>query len=185
MGDDQLDKVQEKTAAAAITHLVIMGVSGSGKTTLATILTDRLGWPYAEADEFHPQVNIDKMTSGEALTDQDRAPWLEAIRDWLSGQAREGRSAIVTCSALKGEYREVLRAAQGRVVFVHLHADEDVIASRLSGRTGHFMPPSLLPSQFATLKPLGDDEDGLTVVVDVPPDAVADTVTEFLQLERA
>ncbi|GEN81136.1 gluconokinase [Actinotalea fermentans] len=155
-------------------HLVIMGVSGSGKTTLARILQTRLGWPYAEADEFHPQANIDKMTAGTPLTDEDRWPWLAAMRDWLTEQARAGRSTIVTCSALRRTYRDVLREAEGRVRFVHLTAAPDVIAPRLDHRAGHFMPPSLLPSQFATLEPLADGEDGAVVVVDVPPEEVAD-----------
>lgn len=155
-------------------HLVIMGVSGSGKTTLAQILAERLGWPYAEADEFHPQANIDKMSAGVALTDEDRWPWLAAMRNWLSEEARSGRSTIVTCSALRLAYRDVLREAEGRVRFVHLTADPDVIGPRLGRRAGHFMPPSLLPSQFATLEPLVEGEDGVVVVVDVPPEAVAD-----------
>ncbi|MBO1752805.1 gluconokinase [Actinotalea sp. BY-33] len=169
--------------ADAVQHLVVMGVSGSGKTTLAQILEDRLGWLYAEADEFHPQTNIDKMSAGTPLEDEDRWPWLRSIRDWLSKNSRAGQSAVVTCSALKTEYRDVLREAEGRVLFVHLTADEEVIASRLQGRSGHFMPPSLLPSQFATLQPLGDGEDGATVIVDVPPDAVADTTIAALGLE--
>ena len=155
-------------------HLVIMGVSGSGKTTLAQILAARLGWPYAEADEFHPQANIDKMSAGVALTDEDRWPWLAAMRNWLSEEARAGRSTIVTCSALRLVYRDLLREAEGRVRFVHLTAAPEVIAPRLVGREGHFMPASLLPSQLATLEPLVEGEDGVVVVVDVPPQEVAE-----------
>lgn len=155
-------------------HLVIMGVSGSGKTTLAGILQRRLGWPYAEADEFHPQANIEKMSAGTPLTDDDRWPWLGAMRDWLTGQARAGRSTIVTCSALRLAYRDVLREAEGRVRFVHLTADPEVVAPRLGSRRGHFMPPTLLPSQYATLEPLVEGEDGVVVLVDVPPEEVAD-----------
>ncbi len=168
-----------------VVHVVVMGVSGSGKTTLALELQRRLGWPYAEADEFHPQANIDKMTGGTALTDEDRRPWLAAMRDWLTGQARAGRSTIVTCSALRHAYRDVLREAEGRVRFVHLTGAPDLIAPRLAGRTGHFMPPALLPSQLATLEPLRDGEDGIAVVVDVPPDAVADRTMEALGLGPA
>lgn len=155
-------------------HLVIMGVSGSGKTTLAQILAARLGWPYAEADEFHPQANIDKMTAGIPLTDEDRWPWLAAMRNWLTEQAGAGRSTIVTCSALRLAYRDLLREAEGRVRFVHLTADPDVIGPRLGRRAGHFMPATLLPSQFATLEPLVEGEDGVVVLVDVPPEEVAD-----------
>ncbi len=155
-------------------HLVIMGVSGSGKTTLARLLTERLGWPYAEADDFHPLANIEKMTAGVPLTDVDRGPWLVALRDWLSEQARAGRSTVVTCSALRLAYRDVLRGAEGRVRFVHLTAPGEVIAPRLGRREGHFMPASLLPSQLATLEPLAEDEDGVVLVVDVPAEEVAD-----------
>lgn len=163
-------------------HVVLMGVSGSGKTTLALELQRRLGWPYAEADEFHPAANIAKMAAGTPLTDADREPWLEAMRDWLTAEARAGRSTIVTCSALRRAYRDVLREAEGRVRFVHLDANPAVLAPRVAHRTGHFMPPSLLPSQLATLEPLAADEDGVTVVVDVPPDVVADRTMEALGL---
>ncbi len=155
-------------------HLVVMGVSGSGKTTVAQILAERLGWPYAEADEFHPQANIDKMTAGTPLTDEDRWPWLATMRDWLTEQAAAGRSTVVTCSALRVAYRDVLREAGGRVRFVHLTADPDLISPRLGTRSGHFMPPSLLPSQFATLEPLTQAEDGVVVLVDVAPEEVVD-----------
>lgn len=169
-------------AGSGPVHLVVMGVSGSGKTTLARLLADRLGWPSAEADEFHPPANVAKMEAGVALTDDDRWPWLEAMRDRLTEQARAGRSTVVTCSALRRAYRDVLRQATGRVRFVHLKAPPQTIGVRLSHRAGHFMPPSLLPSQYATLEPLGDDEDGVTVVVDVPPEEVADRALRALGL---
>ncbi|MBI9115293.1 gluconokinase [Sanguibacter suaedae] len=165
-----------------IQHLVVMGVSGSGKTTLATNLSERLGWPVAEADTFHPPENIAKMTAGTPLTDEDRWPWLDAIRDWLTSQAQTGRSTIVTCSALRRAYRDVLGDAQGRVRFLHVTAAPEVIGERLSRRSGHFMPPTLLPSQLSTLEPLTDDEDGTTLAVDVPPDVVMDRALEALGL---
>lgn len=170
---------------ADVQHLVIMGVSGSGKTTLATLLQERLGWPYAEADEFHPPANIAKMSAGTALADTDRWPWLQAIRAWLTAQTHAGLSSIVTCSALKAEYRDVLRAAEGRVHFVHLSAPPALLERRLGGRTGHFMPATLLPSQLQTLQPLGEGEDGITIVVDVPPDVVADRTIEAFGLRAA
>lgn len=175
--DGAIGREQGRTGGAdpgEVQHLVVMGVSGSGKTTLAQLLDDRLGWPYAEADEFHPQDNIDKMAAGVALTDEDRWPWLEAMRDWLTEQTRRGQSTVVTCSALRRAYRDLLRTAEGRVRFVHLTAPPELIGGRLAGRTGHFMPPTLLPSQFATLEPLDPDEDGIVVVVDVAPGEVAD-----------
>jgi gluconokinase len=165
-------------------HVVLMGVSGSGKTTLALELRRRLGWPYAEADDFHPQANIDRMAAGVPLTDEDRWPWLDAIRDWLTSQAVAGRSTVVTCSALRLVYRDVLRAAEGRVRFVHLTAAPEVIAPRLAQRGGHFMPASLLPSQLAALEPLRSDEDGVTIVVDAAPDVIADRTIEALGLAR-
>ena len=166
-------------------HVVVMGVAGSGKTTLAVELTRRLGWPYAEADDFHPPANVAKMAAGVPLTDEDRWPWLEAIRDWLTAQARAGRSTVVTCSALRLAYRDVLRQAEGRVRFVHLTADPALLSARLARRSGHFMPATLLASQLATLESLVPGEDGVVIVVDVPPDAVADRAIKLLGLESA
>ena len=174
---------REELQPDEIQHLVIMGVAGSGKTTLADLLDDRLGRLYAEADEFHPQANIDKMAAGTPLTDEDRWPWLDAIRDWLTEQTRAGRSAIVTCSALKRVYRDVLRQAEGRVRFVHLTAPPTLLEDRMAHREGHFMPTTLLPSQLATLEPLDPDEDGVSVVVDVPPEEVADRALVALGLD--
>lgn len=168
---------------AEVQHLVVMGVSGSGKTTLALVLERRLGWPYAEADEFHPPANIAKMEAGTPLTDEDRLPWLRKMRDRLTEEARAGRSVIVTCSALKRVYRDVLREAEGRVRFVHLTAEKGLIEQRMASRSGHFMPPSLLPSQLGTLEPLEPDEDGVVVLVDVPPEEVADRALAGLGLD--
>jgi gluconokinase len=159
-----------------------MGVAGSGKTTVAALLAERLGWPTAEADEFHPAANVAKMAAGTPLTDDDRWPWLRAIATWIGEQDDAGRSSIVTCSALKRAYRDVLAAAPGRVRFVHLAGDASLIAERMGHRTGHFMPTALLPSQFATLEPLEPDEDGVTVTVDAPPATVADEVLRALDL---
>lgn len=161
-------------------HLVVMGVAGSGKTTVAGMLAERLGVDVAEADEFHPQANIDKMSAGTPLTDADRAPWLAAIRDWLTGETDAGRSAVVTCSALKRSYRDVLRGAHGRVRFVHLDGSPELLADRMAHRSGHFMPPTLLPSQLATLEPLEGDEDGIRIDVAAAPEEIVDTVLAWL-----
>ena len=150
-------------------HLVVMGVAGSGKTTVATLLARHLGTEYAEADQFHPEANIAKMSAGTPLTDEDRWPWLEAIRDWLSAEADAGRSGVVTCSALKRSYRDLLRTARGQVCFVHLDGSSDLLAERMAHRSGHFMPTSLLPSQLATLEALDDDEPGFTLDVASTP----------------
>lgn len=167
-----------------VEHVVVMGVAGSGKTTVARILAARLDRPLGEADEFHPPENVAKMAAGTPLVDEDRWPWLRAIRDWLTAHSRAGRSTVVTCSALKVAYRDVLREAEGRVRFVHLAAPEALIGDRMEARTGHFMPPELLPSQYRTLEPLTDAEDGFVVAVDVPPDEVADRVLDALAHDR-
>jgi gluconokinase len=131
-----------------------MGVAGSGKSTIAAALSKHLGWACAEADEFHPQANIAKMSQGTPLQDEDRWPWLQEIQDWMTAQARAGHSTVLTCSALKQSYRQLLSEAEGRVVFIHLHGDAALLSQRMQGREGHFMPPTLLPSQLATLEPL-------------------------------
>ncbi len=168
-----------------VQHLVIMGVTGSGKTTLAQVLARRLGWLYIEADDAHTRENVEKMRAGLPLTDADRWPWLEALRDELTAQARAGRSSILTCSALKDTYRDVLRGAEGRVRFVFLTAPPAVLRERMSHREGHFMSPALLDSQLEALQPPGDDEDGVTVTVDVPPERVADRTLQALGLGQA
>lgn len=170
----------DATTTAPVEHLVVMGVSGSGKTTLAQLLAQRLGRPWIEADDLHPPANVAKMAAGTPLDDEDRWPWLATIRDRLTEQTRAGQPTVMTCSALKRTYRDVLRAAEGRVRFVHLTAAPDLLADRMSHRAGHFMPTTLLPSQLATLEPLGPDEDGVAVLVDVPPDEVADRVLAAL-----
>lgn len=163
-------------------HVVVMGVAGSGKTTVAHILGERLGWVVAEADEFHPASNVAKMAAGHPLTDEDRWPWLAAIAAWIGEQDAAGRSSVVTCSALKRSYRDVLAAAPGRVRFLHLAGSPELIGDRMTHRTGHFMPTTLLPSQFATLEPLEPDEDGVTVPVSVSPNSVVDAALVALGL---
>lgn len=167
------------------THLVVMGVSGSGKTTLAGALSQRLGWTCAEADEFHPQQNIDKMRQGIPLDDADRWPWLAEIRDWMTAQARTGTSTVLTCSALKKSYRQLLSEAEGRVVFLHLEGTAELLGRRLQGREGHFMPPALLPSQLAALEPLTEEElDAGSLRLDIArsPEELAAAVVEALDL---
>ncbi|MGD6979828.1 MULTISPECIES: gluconokinase [Citricoccus] len=149
-------------SAPVAVHLVLMGISGSGKTTLAEGLATRLGRPYAEADRFHPPANIEKMAAGIPLTDEDRWPWLGTLRDWMDSQTGSG-GTIVTCSALRRAYRDLLRQASGRVVFLHVISDPAVITERMMHRPGHFMPASLVPSQLATLEVLGEDEDGMVL----------------------
>ena len=136
-----------------VEHLVLMGVAGCGKTTAATNLHNALGWPVAEADDFHPEANIAKMSRGIPLTDEDRWPWLESLRAWMSEQADRGTRTIVTCSALKRSYRDLLAGAHGRVFFIHLVADEAALHERMGRREGHFMPPPSCPRSSPTSSP--------------------------------
>lgn len=161
--------------------LVLMGVTGAGKTTLGRMLAERLGVPFADADDFHPAANVAKMSSGVPLTDEDRAPWLAAIGAWLA--ARRGEGAVATCSALRRAYRDALRAEAGATLrFVFLHGDPALIGARQAARQGHFMPASLLASQFATLEPPdpATEPDALPVGVDASPEAVAEAVLAAL-----
>ncbi|MEH0543356.1 gluconokinase [Streptomyces sp. B21-105] len=151
--------------------VVVMGVSGTGKTTIGPLLAARLGVPYTEGDDFHPQANIAKMSAGTPLEDGDRWPWLDAIGVWAHGRA--GLGGVVSCSALKRSYRDRLRAAAPAVVFVHLAGDRSLIEDRMAHRQGHFMPTALLDSQFATLQPLEADEAGVVVDVVGSPEAIA------------
>jgi gluconokinase len=150
--------------------VVAMGVSGSGKSTVGAALAQRLRVPFADADDFHPPANIAKMTAGHALDDHDRHPWLETIGEWLAEHDENG--GVMSCSALKRKYRDQLRHHSPRVEFLLLHGTLEVITRRQASRPGHFMPASLLQSQFATLEPLAPDENGLVVDVDQSVDAI-------------
>ncbi|MFJ8648075.1 gluconokinase [Streptomyces sp. NPDC093546] len=159
--------------------VVVMGVAGTGKTTIGPLVAERLGVPYAEGDDFHPEANIAKMSAGTPLDDDDRWPWLDAIGRWAQG--REGLGGVVSSSALKRSYRDRLRAVAPGVVFLHLTGDRALIEERMTARKGHFMPTALLDSQFATLQPLADDEAGVAVDVSGGPEAIADRAVEALR----
>ncbi|NIH82339.1 gluconokinase [Amycolatopsis viridis] len=162
-----------------MTVIVVMGVAGSGKTTVGAMLAERLGVEYAEADTFHSPANIQKMSSGHPLTDDDRWPWLRAIAAWITAHQRSG--GVVSSSALKRGYRDVLRTG-GDLWFLHLDGPRDVLAERMRGRNGHFMPVSLLDSQLADLEPLGTDERGMVADVRESPAAIVDrALTELAQ----
>ena len=152
--------------------VVVMGVSGSGKTTVGAALAQRLGVPFADADDFHPPENITKMSAGVPLDDDDRGPWLETIAGWLAAQADQG--GVVSCSALKRSYRAILTSQAPQSVFVHLHGERDVVATRVAGRPGHFMPAALVNSQFDTLEPLASDESGVVIDLDQPVDLLVE-----------
>jgi len=155
--------------------LVVMGVSGSGKSTVGAAMAHELGVPFGDADDFHPPANIAKMAAGVPLDDDDRRPWLETIGRWLAANADGG---VVSCSALKRAYRDLLRSHAPYVEFLHLDGSPEVIAGRQASRPGHFMPASLLRSQFDTLEPLGPDDAGVVIDVDQTVDEI---VAEYLR----
>ncbi len=165
---------------------VVMGVSGSGKTTIARGVAEALGWDLLEGDAFHPPANVEKMSHGVPLTDDDRWPWLRAIAAEIDSQAGQGRSVVVACSALKRIYRDLLLTGRPGGILVYLDGSPELIAARMAARKGHFMPPKLLESQFATLEPPAPDERPVTVSIAPSPDAiVADVVRRLRQRLQA
>ena len=152
--------------------VVVMGVSGCGKSTVASRLARELGWDFAEADSFHSAANVDKMRSGIALTDEDRWPWLDAIAAWIDAKRVQRRPCIVACSALKRRYRERLAGGLADVQFVYLAGSYDTVAGRLAGRSGHYMPLSLLQSQFDALEPPGPEERPIVVSIVLPVEEI-------------
>jgi gluconokinase len=166
--------------------VVAMGVSATGKTAVGTELADRLGMAFIEGDSHHPPANIEKMEAGTPLTDEDRQPWLEALADVLREAERTGEDTVLTCSALRRAYRDTLRSAvhDADVFFLHLHAPFEVLEERMSHRTKHFMPTSLLQSQFDTLEPLEEDETGAIVDVSPPLEQVVSAAEILVQKLR-
>lgn len=156
--------------------VVVMGVSGSGKSTVGAALAQRLRVPFADADDFHPAANIAKMTAGQSLNDDDRRPWLDTIGEWLAGHPDGG---VMSCSALRHVYRDQLRRHCPEVEFLHLAGTPEVIGRRQASRPGHFMPASLMASQFDTLEPLSADEQGVAIDVDQDIDSI---VNDYLSL---
>jgi gluconokinase len=158
--------------------IIVMGVTGCGKTTVGRLLAQRLGVPFFEADDLHPAANVAKMRAGISLTDADRQPWLAAIAERIAPGT--GPSPVVSCSALKRRYRDLLRQANPRTWFLHLVIDEAAASQRVGARPGHFMPASLVPSQLADLEPL-QGEAGLAVDATQPPkDIVTEAVRELI-----
>jgi gluconokinase len=168
----------------ATTTIVVMGVSGSGKSTVAASLVDRLGWEFAEGDDFHPAANVEKMRAGIPLDDDDRWPWLRSLAAWIGEHEKAGRNVVVTSSALKRSYRDLLRDGHPSVWFAHVTADAELIRDRIEHRTGHYMPASLLDSQLATLEPLADDEPGARVSGAGTPPSVVTELLAALDTER-
>ncbi|MFF3670558.1 gluconokinase [Microtetraspora malaysiensis] len=155
-----------------------MGVTGAGKTTVGRALAEALGSDYADADAFHSEDNVAKMSAGEPLDDADREPWLRAVGDWLA--ARDAAGGVVSCSALKRTYRDALRERGPGVWFLHLTGPPDVAAARVGEREGHFMPVSLVTAQYAALEPLKNDEPGLTVEFVLPPEQIVEQALRAL-----
>ena len=163
--------------------LVVMGVSGVGKTTIARVLDRKLHWPFQEGDELHSKANVDKMASGRALTDEDRAPWLQAVADWIEARRQAGEPGVITCSALRRSYRDAVTGGHPGVRVVYLRADRAVIAERLSQRQHHYMPADLLESQLATLEEPAPDEHALTVQVHGGVDDIAAEIVARLRAD--
>jgi gluconokinase len=163
-------------------HVVVMGVSGTGKTSVGEELAEELGCEFIEGDSLHPRRNIEKMESGIPLTDEDRWPWLQAIAELVAVRDLEGTSTVVTCSALKRKYRDILRGA-APTFFVHLDAPFEVLEARMQQRTKHFMPTALLRSQVDTLEELDDDEAGTVVDVSPPFDEVVEEAVNAVRTQ--
>lgn len=162
------------------TALVVMGVSGSGKSTVGSALARALSWDFRDGDAFHPASNVEKMRSGAPLADADRWPWLDAIAAHVRALEARGGHVVIACSALKRAYRDRLRASGARLTFVHLDGSFALIDARMKARSGHFMPASLLESQFATLEPPAAEEAAIRVAVDAEPAAIVDAVLAAL-----
>jgi len=172
--------MNSKTTSNDINTIVVMGVSGSGKSTIASMLAQRLHWVYEDGDWFHPKSNVEKMHHGEPLTDEDRWPWLHAIADWIDATRRAGGHGVVACSALKRVYRDILIGDRRDVRLVFLKGDRDLIARRIAARADHFMPSTLLESQFAALElPQADERPIVASIVPHPREIVEAIVTEL------
>lgn len=166
------------------TIVVIMGVSGSGKTTIASLLAERLGCAFQDGDDLHPRDNVEKMKSGMPLTDADRFPWLEAIGRRIDAWRKRGEAGVVTCSALKQGYREIIVGDRCNVALVYLKGAQSLIHARLMARTSHFMPVGLLESQFATLQEPAEGERPIVVDIGPAPARIVDEIVRRLA-ERA
>jgi gluconokinase len=172
--DQSISQTGQKTARL----FVVMGVAGCGKSSIGEALAIHMGGLYLDGDTYHPAANVEKMSRGEPLTDEDRWPWLERF---ASEMKQRNGIVIGGCSALKRSYRDRITASAGeRTIFIHLAGSRELIRSRMSARTGHFMPTSLLDSQFATLEPPALDEDAITVDINAPIDTIVSNISAAL-----
>jgi carbohydrate kinase (thermoresistant glucokinase family) len=161
--------------------VVVMGVSGSGKSTIGTLLAGRLQWEFQDGDWFHPAANVDKMHKGIPLTDEDRWPWLASIAAWIDQTREAGRHAVIACSVLKRRYRAAVIGKRADVRLVYLKGDEELIARRLATRHEHFMPPSLLHSQFVALEEPAPEEDPIIVSIAPRPNEIVAQILSALE----
>lgn len=164
--------------------LIVMGVSSSGKSSIGKALAEKIGWRFADGDDFHPPANVEKQRAGQALTDADRWPWLQSIADEIDRFTAEGGKIVIACSALKRAYRVLLLHGRQDVRIVYLHGSRELIAERMAARKNHFMPTSLLDSQFKTLEVPGPDERPITVSIDDDIDGIVDAIIEQLPNSR-
>ncbi|HJU28866.1 MAG TPA: gluconokinase, GntK/IdnK-type [Candidatus Binataceae bacterium] len=156
-----------------VSVVVVMGVAGSGKSTIGRLLAEKLGWEFADADELHSEANCAKMNQGIALSDEDRQPWLEAVRDLIARRVADGRRLVVACSALKQAYRDAIAVEPDAMVWAYLKGERDLIARRLAGRRNHFFDPALLASQFDTLE---EPRDAIVEDIGRDPDTIAKSI---------
>ncbi|MET0904876.1 MAG: gluconokinase [Tardiphaga sp.] len=164
--------------------LIVMGVSSSGKSSIGKALAEKIGWRFADGDDFHPPANVEKQRAGQALTDADRWPWLQSIADEIDRFTAEGGKIVIACSALKRAYRDLLLHGRQDVRIVYLHGSRELIAERMAARKNHFMPTSLLDSQFKTLEVPGPDERPITVSIDDDIDGIVDAIIAQLPNSR-
>jgi carbohydrate kinase (thermoresistant glucokinase family) len=160
-----------------------MGVSGSGKTTVSALLAGRLHWDFEDADDLHSPANIEKMHSGTPLTDEDRWSWLRAVAEWIDTTRQAGRHGVIACSALKRAYRALIVGDRPNVRLVYLQGEWALIGRRQAARHGHFMPTSLLDSQFATLEEPGADENSIVVSVEPRPREIVERIIAALEFD--
>ena len=181
-GEDPIDPeaTTKQTLPPPVGAAVVMGVSGSGKTTVGEALAARLGWKFVDGDALHPPENVAKMHAGHPLDDVDRWPWLDAIAAQIDRWLEQETPGIVTCSALKRRYRDRIAGRRVRVRLIYLEGSRELIADRLAGRRGHFMPANLLDSQFATLEPPAPDEKPIVASIDRPVAAIVDAIVTAL-----
>jgi gluconokinase len=178
-------KPMEGASSPASAIVIVMGVSGCGKSTIGARLASRLRWEFEDADWFHPDSNVDKMHNGIPLTDEDRWPWLDAIAAWIDKTRRAGGHGVIACSALKRRYRDVLIGDRPDVRLVYLKGDETLIARRVATRHEHFMPTSLLHSQFEELEEPGPDEKPIIVSIEPKPPEIVVRILSAMNMEKA